>query len=318
MAVYKVRLRSPFILEETGSTSSYKSADLTIQISSVDRYVISKDTDSAYKVRFEISELIRDYLEISWDGATLPYSSQVTTASLSIQFFDATKIERGSGSGSAIGAAIPHTVYGFDSYSGFIEGANKQIVSGGLMQSNTVMYLSETETAYVPSESSNVITYTSVSTSDTSATIGGIPVTFKRLCEPIYSLVKIIFINKFGAFQEMWFNKKSTNSISLSDEKYQRNIMSGTTYSVTDHQTYVYNKQARENMIINTGFVEEGQFEPIQQLLLSEQVWAKVGTSVLPVIITTSNMTKKTVTNEKVINYTLELEYAFDILNSVR
>jgi len=96
MATYLARLRSPFFIDET-STATSGSADLTITINSATQYVISKDTASD-RVIFEVSELIRDFLDITWDGV-FPYSSTTTDslvkyAEIKIEFFAGTKATR--------------------------------------------------------------------------------------------------------------------------------------------------------------------------------------------------------------------------------
>ena len=39
------------------------------------------------------------------------------------------------------------------------------------------------------------------------------------------------------------------------------------------------NKDQKEYATLNTGYIDEGQYETIKQLMLSEQVWAKIGLS---------------------------------------
>ena len=59
--------------------------------------------------------------------------------------------------------------------------------------------------------------------------------------------------------------------------------------------------------------------DPIKQLLLSESVWLEFeDLSVVPVIIKTSSQQFKTGVNDKLIQYTLEFEYAFDTIQNVR
>ena len=203
MAIYLARLRSPFFIDETSSTPA-ASADLTITINSSDVYVISKDTTSN-RITFEVSELIRDYLNPTWDGV-FPYSSttissQTVTATIKVEFYTPNKVTRAANTAagnpdSPIGSeTVTHTLYGFDAYSEFKEGANHQLSSGQMLQSATVMYLPETGDAYIPVESSNAVSYTTVSSSDTSVTVGGITVQINRICEPVFDIVKVIFIN---------------------------------------------------------------------------------------------------------------------------
>lgn len=52
--------------------------------------------------------------------------------------------------------------------------------------------------------------------------------------------------------------------------------------------------------------------------MLSEQVWAKIGTAVYPMNVQTSSLTKKTKINDKLVNYSIEMMFAYDEINSVR
>lgn len=322
MANYLVRLRSPFFINETSSSAS-GSADITITINSVDQYVISKNTTSN-NVVFEVSELIKDYLDVTWDGV-FPYStatknSLVVTAEIDVNFFTGTKEQRAITTQSS-SEIVEHTVYGFDAYSEFNEGSNKQLSSGQLLQSNTTMYLPETGDAYVPSELSNGVTYTTIP--DTvldgqQQTIAGIPITIKRICEPVFNILKVIFLNKFGALQEYYFNKKNIQSLNTNQKNYKSTLISGSTYSPLDHQKQQYNKQGSEKIRMNTGYVDEGQFQPIKQIMLSELVWVQIGVAVYPINIVTNSLEKKTQINDKLVNYSLDFEFAYDIINNVR
>jgi hypothetical protein len=59
----------------------------------------------------------------------------------------------------------------------------------------------------------------------------------------------------------------------------------------------------------------------IKQLLLSEQVFLTKLTDrelVLPIIPKTSNVTYKTTLNDRLVQYTIEFDYAFDKINTIR
>tara|TARA_R100000742_G_C4273696_1_gene93348 strand:+ start:639 stop:1619 length:981 start_codon:yes stop_codon:yes gene_type:complete len=326
MATYLARLRSPFFIDYTSSTTA-ASADITIKISTVDEYIISKDTNSN-RITFEVSELIRDFLDPVWDGV-FPYSattlaSLTVEAEVKIEFYTNNKATRAANTAagtpdSPIGSeTITDTLYGFDGYTDFLEGANHQLSSGQLLQSATTMYIPENQSAYIPVESSNGVTYSTVSTSDTSKLVGGITVNIERICEPVYDIVQVIFMNKFGALQEFHFNKKHSISFNSTQESYESMLLQTNTYSTTKHQKYDYNKQGAERLQVNTGYIDVNQYETIKQLMLSELVWAKIDTQVYPVNIKTNSLTKKTKVNDKLVNYTLDMELAYDVVNSVR
>ena len=316
MATYRTKLRTPFFIDHTAGVTA-GSSDLTIEINSADVYVLSKDTVSN-RATFEVSELIKDYLSITWDG-TFPFTSQVVTATITQDFFTGSKATRAAVSENPIvGQTQTHTLYGFDGYSNFKDGANHQIVQGSLLQTNTTMYLSESDVSYVASESSNTISYTAIQTTDTTVTVGGIVITIERLCEPVFTLVRVIFINKFGAFQELWFNKKSVESLTVQQEEYDAMLVTNNTYSTTAPQKIVNNKQGSDKIQLNTGYVEEGQYEAIKELMLSENVWAKIGSTVYPMKVVSNSLTKKTKVNDRIVNNTLDIEFAYDVVNNVR
>jgi hypothetical protein len=155
----------------------------------------------------------------------------------------------------------------------------------------------------------------------TSETGGTTVITLEEICEPKYSPLNIIFYNKFGALQNVWFFKKNTTTLNVRSENYKRSIMdfsSTPTYSEQAHQVKTFNANGREVLQANTGFIDEQYNEVIKQLLLSEEVWVDNGTDVLPIRPITSSLTFKTSVNDKLINYTLDFEYAFDKINNIR
>ena len=155
----------------------------------------------------------------------------------------------------------------------------------------------------------------------TSETGGTTVITLEEVCEPKYQPLNVIFYNKFGALQNIWFFKKSVTTLGTTSENYKANVMnfdSTPTYSTTSPQYQVFNKQGRENIRCSTGFIDEQYNEVIKQLMLSEQVWIDNGTDVLPVAVASNSLEFKTGVNDKLIDYTLEFQYAFDKINSVR
>ena len=52
--------------------------------------------------------------------------------------------------------------------------------------------------------------------------------------------------------------------------------------------------------------------------MLSEYVWLEKGYLTLPVNITTSKLDKKTHINDKLINYSIEVETASNYINNIR
>lgn len=303
-----ILIRSPYYqyATETGALS----AKLELSINGNLEYTIIKDTVGT-SVLFEVSELVTDYLDISYDGT---YTSQTVVVSGVITFYSAK-----NAGGSIVGTPSQFNHIGLEGYSTFKEGKNYTIADETLLQSNTIMYVPEGVAGVIPYIDEGEIIYQSFSTSATSATVVTIPITIKRTCDPKYTPVKVTFINKFGALQDMYFDKKSVNKYSTTSENFKRNIIGiDGSYSTTRHQSFNKNFSMSETITLNTGFVSEQMDEVINQLTLSPYIWGDINSEIIPLKIVTTDQTRKTHLNDKLINYTVEFEYAYDSINNIR
>ena len=148
-------------------------------------------------------------------------------------------------------------------------------------------------------------------------------ITLTKVCEPKYTPLSIIFYNKYGALQNMWFFKKSTTDINITSEKFKNNMIdfdnSGGTpsYALTKHQEKKFVADGKESITINSGFYDESFNEVVRQMLLSEQVWIYDGSSTLPINLKSNTLQFKKSVNDKLISYTISFEYAFDKINNI-
>jgi hypothetical protein len=133
-----------------------------------------------------------------------------------------------------------------------------------------------------------------------------------------YDPYKVTFVNKFGALQDVWFFKVSKLSMGTSKDSYKRNIASQGTYSINEAQNKVFNKNAKETLVLNTGFYPESYNEIFSQLHLSEDVWINYNEKTLPISIKSQSFNYKTSRNDKLINYTIEVEFSNDKINNIR
>ena len=144
-----------------------------------------------------------------------------------------------------------------------------------------------------------------------------------RICEPKFTPIRISFYNKYGAMEDIWASKKSSKSLKASSSSYKRSILKegisqSVTYSTTQHTDRRFDIAARESITVNTDLYTEDINEAISQLLMSEQVWLTEEGQILPVILKTDNVEKKTSVKDKMVQYTLDFEYAFDKIQSIR
>ena len=302
-------LRSPIFI--TGTQTGGLSAIGSLTIDGTLRYTLTKDSDSSNRVTFEISELCRDYLDIVFNNS---YTSQVVDVSFSLQFYNA--INAG---GSTVGSAQVTDFKGLDGYTYFEQGSNVTVTGTQAAQSNVSVYMPENTSGYIPSLGTANILYNSVSTTQTTKTVNGTVFTINRICSPKYDPYKVTFINKFGALQDLYFFTKRVDKTSVKKESYKSNtINTSGVYNTYNHSKQTYDVFANDTFTLSTGFVDENVNYAIEELLLSEQVWVRQNSQTLPIVPITSSLQKKTSLNDRLVEYTIEFEFAYNKINDIR
>ena len=133
-----------------------------------------------------------------------------------------------------------------------------------------------------------------------------------------YTPYKLTFINKFGAYQDIWFFKNSKLAMTTTEERYKSNILTNGTYNTYDAQIKLITKNGNQTLTLNSGYYPESNNEIFRQLFLSEKVWIEYKTKTLGVTIQTKNINYKTSLTDSLINYTIDVSFAFDTINNIR
>ena len=158
---------------------------------------------------------------------------------------------------------------------------------------------------------------------------------FYPTCEVKYTPIQLAYISKYGTWNYATFFKRSVETIDVTNDMYRRitgNVQNGAyTYGLHNPMYKKYNTNGKRRLTINSGFVAEEFKEVMEQILLSEYVLVVADSTVtkdgstytytanngaVAANVSTNSLTKKTKVNDKLIEYTLDLEYAFDELNS--
>ena len=148
-----------------------------------------------------------------------------------------------------------------------------------------------------------------------------------------YKPIRLTWLNQFGTWDYYTFNQKSVKSISTKSTTYQQ--LGGTwnskTYNPYGYKggTKTFRVNASEKIRMNTDYITEEHSDWFEELVNSPEVYMlkdwelpRVQSStaaptaerkvlnqeVTPVRLTTTNFTKKTVANDKLIQYTFEVE----------
>ena len=135
---------------------------------------------------------------------------------------------------------------------------------------------------------------------------------FYPTCESKYSPSVMQFVNKNGVWESVTFFKRSNSTINTSTSEYRKSLgssgSSGFTYDTTAHKYQRINTNGRKSFTLNTGWVGEDYDTIMEQMLMSERVMLDG----LPVNVTTNSLNLQKSVNDKMINYIIEVEEAFD------
>ena len=386
-----INARSPFFIkvsdtnlqEATLSLYIYEGAKQTgLPVGADLKYTITKsEIEENNYVVFEIGELVRDYIDVKYDGEYDSYCIWVRPVISALN-------ESGVAITSpTITPSVTDQFVAVEGYGYFEEGINPE-PSTGLFQSNLIAYRPEDGSINIPifaggtnslafynngelvrtqtiSDNDNTnqkIQYIASSGNSDSATYkervlenGGVfedSVCLQRFLNSIdigafdevwvgtdegtkiikvktlecskYEPIRVTFVNKFGSLQDIWFDKKSVESMNTKSQSYNASVvdLANLTYNTNAHQMRTLTLMGNESIVMNTGYIDESYNEVIRQLMLSEQIWMTKLTDteelVLPLKAKTQSVQYKTRVNDRLVNYTVEFDMAFDKINNIR
>ena len=386
----KINVRSPFFIKATPSSGTISKAVLSLFV--YDGIFTTNKGSAVYTVEktpltgnnfvvFEISELVRDYLDIEFSG---DYESTSSPEIDPVRWVEAdiviTKTDASTENANS------HYV-AFDGYGYFEEEVNPEL-SRTLLQSNKTIFRVDDFNTRVPVftedtssvsflNNNEVVRTVAISSStNTNAQVKYVDVfgndqldTYKErvLAEggtfedntllddfldsidagevdevyinsasgtevlkvktfscSKYEPVKITFVNKFGVLQDLFFTLKSVESTEVTSENYKRSIFSESTlsYKTYQHQKQLFQTNGNDRIVLNTDYLNDDNNQVIEELMLSEQHWMTRITDaqelITPVIPRTKSVTYKTSVNDRLTQYTIEFDMAFDKINNIR
>ena len=328
-----IALRNPQFKKITIQASGTLSVVCEVSIDTVSRYTLIKNVQPSTTVNFDIAELARDYIEIEYQTDYIPQTVAIETV--------ITPYDGLNGTGNALPLLVEtYNDVGFEAYGTFDEGANPEVPFGRTKPTYLIPINEDTNTftIFAPNNTAgklpsitalNGLVVTSYSGSDTSVTnVDGVVCNIKRIdCTKYGDGNKIIYINKYGVQQDLWFFLKETRNIARTNEGFKSNTITypsgaAATYDVKNAPNKVFNTQAKQTHTLSSGYYPEFANQQFEELLLSEFIWLstfKRGSgAIIPVKVKTSSIAFKTSVNDRLIEYTIEFEEAFDYINNIR
>jgi hypothetical protein len=139
-----------------------------------------------------------------------------------------------------------------------------------------------------------------------------IQIFFEQLCEPKYTPIVCKFINRFGGWQYLTFFKANQQGIDVKSKDYNL-LPSSIDFNPLQGIKQRFNFQGTQKIKCNTGWVDENYSELIQDLLLSQVVLLDNK----PAIVKSQSADIKTHLKDRNINYEVEFEYNYGLINDV-
>ena len=149
--------------------------------------------------------------------------------------------------------------------------------------------------------------------------------TIKIICDDIkgYEGIRLTWLNKWGTWDYYTFNMKSTRSIATNRTSYTQ--LGGTwnesTFKIAGYKGGKKNFRVNstEKITLNTDFVTEEEGVWFEQLINSPEVYilesfktdpsnSALNTYAQPTRVTSSSYTRKTIANDRLMQYTFEIE----------
>jgi hypothetical protein len=151
---------------------------------------------------------------------------------------------------------------------------------------------------------------------DSRRTGGVVPlpiITYKTECEQKYTPVRCDFINRLGGWQTITFFKAQTNNYEFKSSEFKV-LPSNWDYNPSVGGMKSFNFDAKQTVKLNTGWVKEEYINLMFDLLASETVLLDA----IPAQLKSKSLPYKTHLKDKMINYELDFEYTYNLINDVQ
>jgi hypothetical protein len=147
-------------------------------------------------------------------------------------------------------------------------------------------------------------------------TSGGVPaqpfIYFLNGDDCLYTPIKCTFINSKGGWQYLTFFKARTDSYEVKSKGFNL-LADAVDYNPLRGQKKEFNFDMKQTVKLNTGWVDENTIELLVELLSSETILLDNE----PVTLKDKSIQKKTRLKDKMINYEMNFEYSFNLINDV-
>jgi len=153
-------------------------------------------------------------------------------------------------------------------------------------------------------------------TSYYTVSIGGESYRYNIICEPLYEMFELHWLNQYGGYDSKLFTKVSRNTVNVQRSSFGvlpytvdgSGAVSYYTGDVYNETVRNYANQFTEKLTLNSNFLTDAEYEWLYDLLVSTQVFIYMNGFFKSVVITDNNYEIKKRVNDNLTNLTLTID----------
>jgi hypothetical protein len=152
-----------------------------------------------------------------------------------------------------------------------------------------------------------------------SSNLLGTPINIKIDCQKKYTPTRIIFKNRYGAFDNFEFALVSNNSFEVNTREYESNALNSNFAEYNRYYgTKTFYSEGRETLTVNSDYVDERYNDFFKQLMVSDEIYQVLDASTFnlgmfaelqPLTLLSKNLQFKKQEVDKLINYQFTFKY---------
>jgi len=154
-------------------------------------------------------------------------------------------------------------------------------------------------------------------TSNYTVVIGGITYNVQVVCEGLYTNYYLHFLNQFGGYETMLFNKASKKTLDIERKSFQQlpyrvnnsGVVSVKSGSVMHPQKTNFASKYIEKLKVSTDWLLDAEYRWLWQLVVSPEVYLQDGSTLYPVILGDTNYEFKEYITDKLQNFSINIEF---------
>jgi hypothetical protein len=151
---------------------------------------------------------------------------------------------------------------------------------------------------------------------------------FDIVCEPMHEPYTLHFLNQFGGFESVSFNKKSVKTHDIERKEFSRlpytinastgAIEYGNAGNVVNETRVAFASRYTSKLKVSTDFLTDDEWTWLRELVMSTNVFITEGTKIIPVAVMASNYEVKKFINDKLQPLVLDLDYGTQLNTQYR